>query len=53
MCETIEQCGGHFGIAKDRRPFAEAEIGRDDDAGALIEFAEQVEQQCTAGGAER
>lgn len=43
MCEAIEQGGGHFGIAKDGGPFAEAEVGGYDDAGPLIEFAEQVE----------
>ena len=48
MCETIEQCGGHFCVAKDGGPFTKAKIGRDDDAGALVELAEQVEQQCTA-----
>ncbi len=36
---------------KDPGPFAEAEIGDDDDdAGALVELAEQVEEQGTAGG---
>ena len=39
----IEQRGGHLGIAEDRYPFAELEIGRDDDAGCFIEFADQVE----------
>jgi hypothetical protein len=33
--------------------FAEAEIGRDNDAGALIELAQQMEEQGPAGGAER
>ena len=33
-------------------PFAEAEIGGDDDAGALVEFAQQMEEQRTTGGAE-
>ncbi len=33
--------------AKDLRPFAEAEIGCDDDTGALIELAEKVEHQRT------
>ena len=36
MGETIEQCCGHFGIAKDAGPFAEAQVGGDDDAGAFI-----------------
>jgi hypothetical protein len=46
--EPIEQGGGHLGITEDRRPFTEAEVGRDDNAGALVEFAEKVEQQRTA-----
>jgi hypothetical protein len=43
MGETIEQCCGHFGIAKDAGPFTEAQVGGDDDAGALVEFAEKME----------
>ncbi len=43
MCQAIEQGGGHFGIAKDRGPFAGAAVGGYDDAGPLVEFAEQVE----------
>ena len=42
-----------FGVAEDARPFAEAEVGGDDDAGALVELAQQMEQQRAAGGAER
>ena len=53
MGETVEQGGGHLGIAKDRGPFAEAEVGGDDDAGPFVEFAQQMEQQCPARGAER
>ena len=53
MGEAIEQCCCHLGIAKDLRPFGEAEIGGDDHAGALIELAQQVEQQGAARGAER
>ena len=33
MGEPIEQCGRHFGIAEHACPFAEAEVGGDDDAG--------------------
>ena len=53
MGETVEQGGGHLGIAKDRGPFAEAEVGGDDDACSLVEFAQEMEQQCPARGAER
>ena len=50
--EAVEQRRRHLGIAEDRGPFAEAEVGGDDDAGALVELAEQVEQQRAAGRAE-
>ncbi|EJU11798.1 hypothetical protein LH128_17032 [Sphingomonas sp. LH128] len=53
MGEPVEQRGGHLGIAEHLCPFAEAEVGGDDDAGALVELAEQVEQQRSARGAER
>ena len=48
MGEAIEQGGGHLGITEDGGPFAEAEIGGDDDAGALVELGEQMEQQGAA-----
>ena len=48
MGEAVEQGGGHFGITEDGSPFAEAEIGGDDDAGALVKLAEQMEQQGAA-----
>lgn len=35
--EAVEQRGCHLCVAEDGRPFGEAEIGRDDDAGPLIE----------------
>ena len=47
--EPVEQGRGHFGVAKDIRPFAEGEIGGDDDRSALIEATDQVEQQLAAG----
>lgn len=53
MCETIEQCCVHFGIAKDAGPFTEAQVGGDDDAGAFIQFAQKMEEQRAARGAER
>jgi len=37
MGEPIEQRRRHLGVAEDGRPFAEAEVGGDDDAGALVE----------------
>ena len=38
--ETIEESRCHLRIAEYGCPFAEAEIGRDNDAGALIELAQ-------------
>jgi len=53
VSEPVEKRGCHFCVAEDLRPFTEAEVGRDHYAGALIEFAQKVEQQCAAGWAER
>ena len=47
--EAIEKCGRHLSVSEDGRPFAEAQIGRDDNTGSLIEPAEHVEEECTAG----
>jgi transposase-like protein len=33
MGQPIEQRGGHLGVAEDARPFAEGEVGGDDDRG--------------------
>ena len=52
MGEAVEQGRGHLGIAKDRGPFAEAQVGGDNDAGAFVEFAQQMEQQGPARCAE-
>src|SRR5580658_1724519 len=49
MGEAIEQRGRHFWIAEHARPFAEGEVGGDDDRGALVEPADQVEQRLPAG----
>ena len=46
--EAIEQRGGHFGVPKNGGPFREAQVGGDDDAGALIELAQEMEQQSAA-----
>ena len=47
--QAIEQRGGHFGITEDARPFTEGEVGGDDDRGALVEPADEVEQELPAG----
>src|SRR5690606_31671170 len=53
MSEAVEQSGGHLGVAEHAGPFAEAEVGGNDDAGLLVELAEQMEQQRPASRAER
>jgi hypothetical protein len=47
--EALEERGGHLGITKDARPFAEREVRGDDDRGALVEAADEVEEQLPAG----
>ena len=44
MREPVEQCCRHLFVAKHTRPFGEAQVGCDNDAGALVEFTDQVEQ---------
>ena len=53
MGEAVKQRRRHLGVAEHGSPFAEAQVGRDDDAGSLVELAEQMEEQRSAGGAER
>ena len=53
MGQPVEQCGRHLGIAEHARPFTEAEIGGDDNAGALMELAQEMEEQRAAGCTER
>ncbi len=43
VSELVEQRGGHLGVAEHGRPLAEAEVGGDDDRGALIEPADEME----------
>jgi len=47
--QTIKQRTRHLSVYEDARPFAKSKIGRDDDGGAFIELADQMEQQLTAG----
>ena len=53
VSEAVEQSSRHLGVCKDARPFAEGEIGGDDDGGALVESADEVEQELAAGLGER
>ena len=45
MRKSIEQSRGHLGVAKDRSPLGEAEVGGDGQTGVLVELADQMEQQ--------
>ena len=51
--EAVEERRGHFRVAEHGGPFAEAEVGGYDDADALVELAQQMEEQRTARGAEQ
>ena len=53
MSETVEQRRRHLRVPEHVCPFAKAEVRRDDDAGSLVELAQEMEEQRAAGGAER
>lgn len=53
MCEAVEERGGHLCITEHAGPFAKAQVGCDDDAGALVEFTQKVEQQRATRSGER
>ncbi len=53
MRYPVEQCGCHLGIAKDRHPLSELQIGCNDDACLLVKLADEMEQQRPAGFRER
>ncbi len=48
MRKPVEQCRRHLRVAKDAWPFAEGEIGRDDDGSSLIETADKMEEELAA-----
>jgi len=49
MCEAVEQGCRHFGVAEHAWPFTEGEVRGDDDGGAFVEPADEVEQELSAG----
>jgi hypothetical protein len=51
--EPVQQRRRHLGIDEHARPFAEGQVGRDDDGRALVEPADQMEQQLAARLCER
>lgn len=53
MGNAVEQRRSHLGITEDSRPLAEGKASGDDDAGALIRLADEVEQQLPSGPGER
>lgn len=53
MGQAVEERGRHLGVAEHRRPFAEGEVRGDDDRGALVKPADQMEQELTSGLGER
>ena len=53
VCQAVEQRGRHLGVAKHAGPFTEGEIGGDDDGRALVEPADEMEQELAAGLSER
>lgn len=52
MGDLVEQHPSHLDVAEDVSPFAEAQIGGADDAGAFVERALQMEQRRPARGTE-
>ena len=44
--QAIEQRGRHLGVAEHARPFTERQVGGDDDRSALVESADEMEQEC-------
>ena len=49
MREPVEERGGHLGVAEHARPLAKGEIGGNEDRGALVEPADEVEEELAAG----
>ena len=43
MGNPVEERGCHLGIAEDRDPFPELQVGGDDDTGFLVEFGDEME----------
>ena len=45
VSKAVEQDGGHLCITEDHSPFAEAQVGGDHDASALVELAQHMKQK--------
>ena len=48
VSEAVKECRCHLGITKDRGPFTKSQIGGDNDGGAFVETADEMEQQLSA-----
>lgn len=48
MGVPVEQGPGHLAVAKHLRPFAESDVGGDEQRGALVASGNQVEQELPA-----
>ena len=53
MGQPIQQRCCHLLVYKHRRPLREAEVGGNDDAGALVQLADQMEQESSTHLADR
>ena len=51
--QPVEHGGGHLGVAEHLRPVGKCQVGGDEQRGVLVQLADQVEQQLTAGLPER
>ena len=40
MGQAVQERGGHLRVPEGGGPFAEGEVGADDDGGSLVEFTE-------------
>jgi hypothetical protein len=47
--QAVEECCGHLRVAEDGRPFGECEVGGDDNRGAFVEAADEMEEQLSTG----
>jgi hypothetical protein len=47
--QTVEESGGHFGVAEDAGPFTEHQVSRHNHRSLLVETADQVEQPLAPG----
>jgi hypothetical protein len=49
MGEPIKECCCHLGVTEDRWPFAECKVCCENDRGALVKSADEMEQQLASG----